>query len=138
MAERFFSLEIVTPTAQAFSGDASLVELPGSEGQMGILGGHAPLLALLDPGVIHVRDRRRDLYFAIGRGFVQVVENRVTVITLFAQGPDEIDLARAQKEKAEAEQKLAQGLSEAQAEETRYKIKAAGARLKVAARREAR
>lgn len=132
MAEHYFSLEIITPIAQAFAGEVSLVELPGVEGQMGILAGHEPLLALLVPGVVHVRDRRHDLYFAMGSGFVQVVENRATVLSMFAQRPEEIDRDRAQKEKAEQEQKLAQGLSEEPAREARLKILAAQARLKVA------
>jgi len=133
VANRFFHLEIVTPSARAYQGEVSLVEVPGLEGQMGIMAGHAPMLALLLSGVLHLRDHRRDMHFAIGAGFIQVEKDEVTVITYFAQRPWEIDLAAAGEEKAEAEKKLAKGLSQEEADPIRLAWLAAQARIKVGA-----
>lgn len=93
MSEKTFHLEIVTPTALKFEGAVTIVVLPGTEGEMGLLAGHAPLLALLDPGVTRYCSKGRDFVLATGEGFVKVAENRVVVMVDSAEGADEIDAA---------------------------------------------
>jgi len=71
------TLEIVTPFKKAFVGEAGHVILPGSQGEFGVLPGHAALLATLQPGTLKVDGKA----FKIGEGFVEVGGSRVVVLT---------------------------------------------------------
>lgn len=128
MSEKKFHLEIVTPTELKFEGDVTLVRLPSVQGEIGVLAGHAPILALLDPGVSLYRCLERDYPLATGEGFVTVAEDRVVVLVASAEGPQEIEAgsARAQLEALERE-------ATGPAEELRPRRLLARARHKVSA-----
>lgn len=100
MSEKTFHLEIVTPRELKFEGEASWLRLPGVMGETGILANHAPLLALLEPGVAVYRVLGLDHPLALGEGFVTVSENRVVVLVESAERPDEIDPEEARQEVA--------------------------------------
>ncbi len=100
MSEKTFHLEIVTPRELKFEGEASWLRLPGVMGETGILANHAPLLALLEPGVAVYRVLDLDHPLALGEGFVTVSENRVVVLVESAERPDEIDPEEARQEVA--------------------------------------
>ena len=74
------SLKIVSPTGIVFESDCDFVVLPGSEGQLGILANHAPLLSTLKKGKITARQRGSARTFDISGGFVEVLKNRITVL----------------------------------------------------------
>ncbi|MGM9998072.1 MAG: ATP synthase F1 subunit epsilon [Candidatus Bruticola sp.] len=80
MSDLLFHLEIVTPDSRAFSGEVSRVSLAGVKGQMCILANHAPLLALLQPGLISFSDTAGEHMLAAEGGFVQVQDNDVSVL----------------------------------------------------------
>ncbi|HBY06482.1 MAG TPA: ATP synthase F1 subunit epsilon [Chloroflexi bacterium] len=101
--------EIVSQDRMVFEGDADTVVLPGSEGEMGILPNHAPLLAKLDFGVIRVRFGGKEEAFTVAGGLVEVQPQIVTVLADAAENVREIDLARAEAAKARAEQFLTEG-----------------------------
>lgn len=107
MAERLpekLRLEIVTPHRQVFCGEVDEVSVPGVNGYMGILPGHAPLLSELRVGVISYRgggSERRRLF--CGWGFVEVLADQVSVLAEEAALPEEIDPERAAGDKLEAE-----------------------------------
>ena len=74
-------LDITTPDKQIFSGDAVLVQLPGSDGLFEILQNHAPMIAALGPGKIKVQDETGKLqFFDIRGGVCEVLENKITVL----------------------------------------------------------
>lgn len=74
-------LEILTPEKKLFSGEANSVMFPGSAGVFEVLENHAPLISTLDPGKIRVRsEAKEDQYFEINAGFVEVLNNVVTVM----------------------------------------------------------
>lgn len=76
-----FTLEIVTPKGMIFSGDAKEAQLPGSEGELGVLPNHAPLVTLLNAGLIEVTDLNGDVErVAINWGYLKVSEEKVTVL----------------------------------------------------------
>lgn len=76
-----FILEIVTPKGMIFSGDAKQAQLPGSEGELGILPNHASLVTLLDTGLIEVTDMSGNVErVAINWGYLKVSEEKVTVL----------------------------------------------------------
>jgi F-type H+-transporting ATPase subunit epsilon len=132
MAEKSFQLDIVTPEKKIFSEKVDFAVFPGSEGELGILFDHAPLLARLSPGELRItRDKKTDS-MAISGGFLEVRKNEVSVITETAEYGNQVDLERALKEKesAEAEMKNAQGFPEMKAAE--FRLKKAEARIKVA------
>lgn len=101
-------LEIVTPEARTFSGDAQMVVVPGVEGEIGILPDHMPLMTQINPGELRITTAEGDQYLAVGSGFLEVLPDRVSVMTDMAVAEGEIDekaaeeaVARAQKEIAE-------------------------------------
>jgi len=73
-------VEIITPNKAIFSGSASLVHFPGTDGSFTILEDHAPLVAALKKGKIKVVSEEETLYFEINGGVVEVLENRVEVL----------------------------------------------------------
>ncbi len=74
-------LEITSPDKQIFSGDADLVQLPGSDGLFEILHNHAPMIAALGPGKIKVQDEAGKLqFFEIKGGVCEVRDNIITVL----------------------------------------------------------
>ena len=102
------NLEIVTPEARTFSGEAQMVVVPGVDGELGILPDHMPLMTQIHPGELRVTTADGELYLAVGEGFLEVLPDRVSVMTDMAIAEAEIDekvaeeaVARAQKELSE-------------------------------------
>lgn len=106
-------LEIVTPERRAFEGDVDEVIVPGSEGEMGILPHHAPLISLLGEGVLRLKSGGQEQEFAIFGGFLQVRPDRVVVLAETADLASEIDLERAERARREAERVIEGGFVEA-------------------------
>src|SRR5438445_820457 len=89
-------LEIVTPDEKTFSDDVAMVVIPGIEGEMGILPQHVPLMTELKPGELKVTTRDgQNIYLAVGEGFVEVTQERVSVLTDMAVEEKEIDESAA-------------------------------------------
>lgn len=105
-------LEIVTPERRAFEGDVDEVIVPGSEGEMGILPHHAPLISMLGQGVLRLKRGGEEQEFAIFGGFLQVRPDRVVVLAETADLASEIDLERAERARREAAQILEGGFVE--------------------------
>lgn len=101
--------EIVTQDRSLFEGPADIVIAPGSEGEMGILPDHAPLLATLGYGVLRVRHKDTEEAFAIAGGVIEVRPDIVTVLADVGENVAEIDIARAEEAKARAEELLKKG-----------------------------
>jgi F-type H+-transporting ATPase subunit epsilon len=104
-------LVIVTPEKQLLRERVIAVQLPGADGYLGILPGHAPLMTELGIGELSYHDAggKESVHMAIIRGFVEVLPDRVTVLAETAEFAAEIDLARAEAAKARAEQRLTSG-----------------------------
>jgi len=102
-------LIIVTPERQLLRETVVEVTLPGADGQLGILPGHAPLITELGIGELSYRAKASGESgpIAIISGFAEVLGDRVTVLAETAERPEEIDLTRAQEAKKRAEQRLA-------------------------------
>jgi F-type H+-transporting ATPase subunit epsilon len=104
--------DIVTQERSVYSKAVDYVSLPGTEGVMGILPNHSPLLTALGFGEVMVRDAGEEHYFAIGGGFAEVTGDHVTVLADSAEHADEIDVDRAEQARAQAEQAMKEGVSE--------------------------
>jgi F-type H+-transporting ATPase subunit epsilon len=130
-------LDIVTPEKLAYSDEVDAVNLPGSEGELGILPHHAPLISTLGAGELRLRKGGAEESFAIVGGFVQVLPDRVVVMAETADMASEIDLERAQAARREAEQALEGGFVEgADLSAARAQLQAALIRIRVAERRQ--
>jgi len=101
--------DVVSQDRALFSGPADMVIAPGSEGEMGILPNHAPLLTNLGNGVLRVRHGGREDVFVISGGVMEVRPTVVTVLADVGENIDEIDTARAEAARARAEALLQKG-----------------------------
>ena len=129
-------LEIVTPERLAYSDEVDSVVLPGSEGEMGVLPHHAPLVSTLGVGELRIRKGGTEESFAIVGGFVQVRPDRVVVMAETADMASEIDLEKAQEARREAERALESGYHEAaDLAAARAALQQALLRIRVAERR---
>ena len=129
-------LEIVTPERLAYSDEVDSVVLPGSEGEMGVLPHHAPLVSTLGVGELRIRKGGSEESFAIVGGFVQVRPDRVVVMAETADMASEIDLEKAQEARREAERALESGYHEAaDMAAARAALQQALLRIRVAERR---
>jgi F-type H+-transporting ATPase subunit epsilon len=129
-------LEIVTPERLAYSDEVDSVVLPGSEGEMGVLPHHAPLVSTLGVGELRIRKGGVEESFAIVGGFVQVRPDRVVVMAETADMASEIDLEKAQEARREAERALESGYHEAaDLSAARAALQQALLRIRVAERR---
>ena len=100
-------LEFVTPDRAITQEDVDEVEIPGEDGDFGVLPGHEPLLAALRPGALWYRKGTEKTYAFVGGGFVEVLADRVAVFARVAERADEIDAQRAEAAKRRAEDRLA-------------------------------
>lgn len=89
-------LEIVTPEAKTYSEDVDMVTIPGSEGELGILPMHAPLMTQLKPGELKIKRGGQETLLATGGGFAEVTGDRVSILTDMAVQSSDIDEAAAQ------------------------------------------
>jgi F-type H+-transporting ATPase subunit epsilon len=131
-----FSLQIVTPEREVFNALVQSVSLPGTEGSLGIMRNHAPIVAALEPGLVEVRDAEAgSMRMAIGGGFFQMLNNEAIILADSAEDSSAIDAARAHEAEARASSRLAgkmEPAAEMQRERAEAALKRARARLRVA------
>jgi len=106
MATTNLELKVVTPAREVFSMSVDEVVLPGAEGYLGVLPGHAPLLTALESGVLRWRAAGREGTVAISAGFAEVLREQVSVLAQTAERSEEIDVERARASKRRAEEAL--------------------------------
>jgi F-type H+-transporting ATPase subunit epsilon len=102
--------EIISQDRLVFQGDADMVLLPGTDGEMGILPHHAPLLTTLKYGIIKVRSQGQETIFTVAGGIAEVQPEVVTILADAAENVEEIDVLRAEAARKRAEESLAKGL----------------------------
>lgn len=124
-------LEIVTPEARTFSEDVDMVTLPGVEGEMGIFPMHIPLMTQITAGEIAVRKDGREMFLAVGVGFVQITGDRVAVMTDMAIKAEDIDEAKAEEARRRAEARLAEKLDDEESATVQAALMHSLAQLKV-------
>ncbi|HVM92627.1 MAG TPA: F0F1 ATP synthase subunit epsilon [Terriglobales bacterium] len=133
MAETF-QLEIVTPAKQVVKDVAAEeAQIPGQNGYLGVLPGHAPLITELKAGALTYRASGSTYTLSVAWGFAEVLPEKVTILAETAERPQDIDVARAEKAKARAEERLKSGNPEVDYERAEEALERAEARLKVAA-----
>jgi F-type H+-transporting ATPase subunit epsilon len=127
-------LQIVSADRLLVDEQVDEVEIPGSDGYLGVLPGHTPLLALLQVGELWYRKGQEKVYLSIAFGFVEVQPDRVTVLAEIAEKAEEIDIARAEAAKRRAEERLSKPTMDMDFERARISLLKSLIRLQVASR----
>jgi len=127
--------EIVTAEGDVYSDDVDIVIAPGVEGQLGILPGHAPILTMLQPDELVVRKDGEETAMFVSGGFLEVMQNRVTVLADVAERVEEIDISRAEEAKSRAEERLKERIPEMDLARAEAALRRSLMRLKIAERR---
>ena len=127
-------LEIVTPDKLLVRTPAEQVQIPGKNGYLGILPGHAPLITELTIGEISYRQSGTTHYFAVAWGFAEVLPDKVTILADTAERAEDIDVPRAQAAKARADEALKRAAHDLDFDATLYAQRRAEVRLEVASR----
>lgn len=131
-----FQLEIVTPEKMIVRDTAESVQIPGLNGYLGILPGHAPLITELGAGEIAYRSNGQSHRFAVAWGFAEVLQDRVTVLAETVERADEIDVARAQRALARAGELLKSAQTADEFSHAAGKVRVAQARIEVAQKKD--
>ena len=107
-----FHFELVSPDKVSFSGEVDQVDVPGAEGDFGVLAGHAPLIALIRPGIMTVTAGGEKTQLVVLGGFAEVGPDGLTVLADVATSVEDLDRASLQKQIAQMEEdikEMAQG-----------------------------
>jgi F-type H+-transporting ATPase subunit epsilon len=128
----YFQLEIVTPEKLVVRDTAEEAQIPGLNGYIGVLPGHAPLITELGAGEISYRSGGQVHRFATAWGFAEVLPDKVTVLAETVEPASEINVARAQQALADAEGALQSAQTEEEVAKDLGKVRRAQARIEVA------
>jgi F-type H+-transporting ATPase subunit epsilon len=135
-------VQIVTAEREVLAeDDVDMVVAPGSQGFVGILPKHTPLLTTLQPGVIRIKKAGTETAMSVGGGFLQVSRDRVLILADTAEREEEVDNARAEEARQRAQKALEEAMKggmPVQAEAARLALRREMARVKVAQRRRPR
>lgn len=132
------ALEIVTAERVVYSDTVDAVTAPGAEGELGILPRHASLFTLLHPGELRIRKGGEETSIVVSGGFLEVHNNKVSILADTAERAEEIDVARAEAAVERARQALAERSSAPSVDQLRFAemaLRRSTVRLRVARRR---
>ena len=130
-------LSIVTPEKKVFDAEVEAVTIPTASGEVGLLANHAPIVSALRPGILSYTLKGSVEKMVIAGGFVEMNNNKVSVLTDSAETATEVDIEAARSAREAAEKELAANASSAieLTEVTREQLEAANARIQLAAGR---
>ena len=101
-----FKLHVITPERRFYDGEASMVELTTTEGDIGVYRNHIPLTAIVAPGVLKIHEEGEVKEAALMSGFIEILPERITIMAEVAEWPDESDGNRAEEARIRAERRL--------------------------------
>ena len=103
---RNFQVEIITPERVFYTGEATMIEFTSVEGEMGVYKNHIPLTCIVAPGVLNLHEADGVKKAALHTGFVEILQDQVTILAEVAEWPEEIDRNRAEEARIRAERRL--------------------------------
>jgi len=127
-----FQLEIVTPDKMVVRDVAEEMQIPGKNGYLGVLPGHAPLITELAVGEITYRNANITHHLSVAWGFAEVLPNKVTILAETAERAGEVDVNRARAAKQRAESNLPKCATEEEFKKVSGDLQRAETRLEVA------
>jgi len=131
-------LDIVTAEQLVYSEEVDMVVVPGIDGEMAILPHHAPLMTMLQPGELLIRNQGTDTSLVVTGGFLEVRPDRITILADAAERADDIDAERAEEAKQRAQERLAGKLDEEGQARAEAALRRSLVRLKIAEKRRRR
>ena len=131
-------VDIVTAERLVYSDQVDMVIAPGTEGELGILPHHTPLMTMLKPGELRLKKSSEEISMAVTGGFIEVRPDHVIILADAAERAEEIDAARAEAAKKRAQEHLANLGPEVDKARAEAAIRRAIARLDVAGKRKQR
>ncbi len=134
MAETI-ELEIVTPEKLVVRDQAEEVQIPGKDGYLGVLPGHAPLITELAVGEISYRKAGQVAHISVAWGFAEVLPEKVTILAETAERAEEIDVTRAQAALKNSHERLSAADSEEKVDQALTAVRRAETRIEVAAKK---
>lgn len=132
------TLEIVTPDRAVVRESVNEIQIPGSEGYLGVLPGHTPLLTSLQVGELWFRQGDDISYVAVAAGFAEILPDRVTILAQIAERAEDIDTDRAQEAERRARERLTKSVEDVDFERARIAELKSLVRLRVASKIETR
>jgi len=131
-SENNMKVKIIAPDRLFYEGEADMIELCTTEGQIGVYKGHIPLTAVIAPGVVRVYEAEGEVKSAaLHAGFVEILQDSVTVLAEIIEWPDEIDVKRAEEAKIRAERRIAEKATETNMARAELALRKAVARIEV-------
>ncbi|MEG0806318.1 MAG: ATP synthase F1 subunit epsilon [Lachnospiraceae bacterium] len=108
MAEenKLFHVEIICPDRNFYTGEASMIEMNTVDGEIGVYKEHIPLTTVLAPGIVTITEAEGKKEAAVHAGFVEILQDRVTILAEIAEWPEEININRAEEARKRAEERL--------------------------------
>ncbi len=134
-----YPLRVVSVERSLFEGDVEFIIANGADGELGVMARHAPLMTVLKPGPLRIQEvmgGSEEVLF-VGRGFLEVLPDRVTVLADVAEHAEEISVERAEEARKRAQERLAGTLTTAEEVEFNQALAIAEARLRLARTRRA-
>ena len=129
-----YELRVVSVERSLFEGEVEFIIANGTDGELGVLARHAPLMTVLKPGPLRIQETigGAEQVLFVGGGFMEVLPERVTVLADVAEHADEISVERAEEARRRAQEKLAGTLTTAEESEFQNALAVAEARLRLA------
>lgn len=106
MSDNNFKLKIITPERVFYEGEAHMVEFNTTEGEIGIYKGHIPLTVIVQPGILTISEEERPRNAALHAGFVEILQDEITILAEIIEWPEEIDRQRAEAARNRAEERI--------------------------------
>ena len=128
------TLELVTPDRSVVRESVDEMQIPGTEGYLGVLPGHTPLLTSLQVGELWFRQGGETSYVSVAFGFAEVLPDRVTILAQIAERAEDIDIERAQEAERRARDRLAKSATDIDFERARISLMKSLIRLQVASK----
>ncbi len=103
---KLFGVKVICPERVFYEGQAEMLELKTTEGEIGIFADHIPLTAVIAPGVMRIKGSEGTKEAALNEGFIEILGDKVIILAESCEWPEEIDVTRAQEAKTRAERRL--------------------------------
>ena len=126
-----FKLQVVTPDKFFYTGEVSMVELTTTEGEIGVYVQHIPMTSIVAPGVLKIHEDSQVKQAALHSGFVEILQDSMTILAEVVEWPEEIDAARAEEALTRAERRLKENKAETDVVRAELALKRAMTRLEV-------
>ena len=129
-SDNSFIVKITAPDRLFYSGNADMIELTTTEGQIGVYKGHIPLTAVIAPGTVRIYETEGKVKSAaLISGFVEILQDKVEILAEDILWPDEIDVKRAEEARIRAERRIAEKATDTNLARAELALKKAGVRI---------